>query len=140
MEVKMDTYYADPKKTDHEELETEIKIVDSNPVVSGLLDTISGLLAVIDENRQIVALNHSFLKMLGIKDPYKALGLRPGEAMNCIHKNEASGCGTTKYCSSCGAAIAIVTSLEEEKPVEKVCVLSAKKEGKKYRYAFTCKS
>jgi hypothetical protein len=86
------------------------------------------LLAILNEHRQIVALNDSFLKMLGIDDPSECLGLRPGEALQCIHANEEpDGCGTTRFCSSCGAAIAIVSSLGQDKPVERICLLSAKK-------------
>jgi len=98
--------------------------------MDGLLESVSGLLAVLDENRQIVALNHSFLKMLSIDDPGKILGLRPGEAINCVHSDESPhGCGTTKYCSSCGAAIAIVSSLGQNEPIERICALTAKHNG-----------
>ncbi len=64
--------------------------------------------------------------MLGIDDLAKALGLRPGEALQCIHADdEPSGCGTTKFCSTCGAAIAIVSSLKHNKSVERICALSS---------------
>ena len=79
-----------------------------------------------NEHRQVVALNDSFIKMLGIDDPEQVLGLRPGEALQCIHaKDEPAGCGTTEYCSSCGAAIAIVSSLGQDIPCERLCALSA---------------
>jgi signal transduction histidine kinase len=85
------------------------------------------LLAVVNEFRQVVALNDSFLKMLGIDNPSESLGLRPGEILNCIYaKDEPAGCGTTRYCSTCGAAIAMVASIETGKPREEICALSAK--------------
>ena len=122
----MDTHFAEPERAGEEELASEIEIVSRSPVISGLLDSISGLLAVLDEHRQIVALNDSFLKMIGIDNPADALGLRPGEAVTCIHAKEGpGGCGTTKFCSTCGAAIAIVASLGEDKPVERICALTA---------------
>ncbi|WP_419662209.1 PAS domain-containing protein [Desulfosarcina variabilis] len=100
--------------------------MSKNPVMSGLLHSISGLLAILDENRQIVAVNDSFLKMLGIDDPAQTLGLRPGEALNCVHAHRPpAGCGTTRACSTCGAAIAIVSSLEQNQPTEKMCALAA---------------
>lgn len=127
----MDTYFAPAKRAKKKELATAIEIVSKNPLISGLLHSISGLLAVLDQNRQIITLNDSLLQMLGIDDPAKALGLRPGEALQCIHAHdEPAGCGTTKFCSTCGAAIAIVSSLEQDKPVEKVCALSANRGGK----------
>lgn len=127
----MDTYFAAPEKVSDEELAREIKIVSDNQVVSGLLTLTRGLLAIVDEHRQIVALNYSFLNMLGIDDPAEILGLRPGEALQCIHAdNEPAGCGTTKFCSSCGAAIAIVSSLEQNRPVERICSLSVNRGDK----------
>ncbi len=137
----MDTYFAPAERVNENELITEIKIVSQNPVISGLLHSISGLLAVLDEHRQVIALNDSFLQMLGIDDPAKALGLRPGEALQCIHANdEPAGCGTTKFCSTCGAAIAIVSSLGQDKPVEKICALSANRGGKEVDIALLVKA
>ncbi len=123
----METYFAPAARASQSQLCSEIDLVSHNPVVSGLLHSVCGLLAVLDEHRQIVALNDSFLKTLGIDDPQEALGLRPGEALQCIYaKDEPHGCGTTKLCASCGAAIAIAASLAEDKPCEKICALARK--------------
>ncbi|MCP4369989.1 MAG: sensor histidine kinase, partial [Deltaproteobacteria bacterium] len=98
-----------------------------------------GLLAVLNEHRQIVALNDSFLQMLGIDDPSKALGLRQG--FRCVHAHdEPAGCGTTKYCSTCGAAIAIVSSLGQDESVEKICTLTANRGGEDVDIALLVKS
>ncbi len=120
----MKTYFASPERADEQELTAAVAFASRNPVISGLL-------AVLDEHRQIVALNDEFLKMLGIVDPASVLGLRPGEALRCIHAHEEpGGCGTSKFCSSCGAAIAIVSSLRMDEPSERLCALSAMWEGK----------
>lgn len=137
----METYFAPAERVNEKEITTEIKIVSQNPLVSGLLHSISGLLAVLDEHRQIVSFNDSFLQMLGIDDPAKVLGLRSGEALQCVHAHdEPAGCGTTKFCSTCGAAIAIVSSLGEDKPAEKICALSANRGGKEVDVALLVKS
>jgi signal transduction histidine kinase len=126
----MNTYFAPAKRANEKELDAEIEIINNNPVMSGLLHSISGLLAILDEHRQIVAINDSFLKMLGINDPSEALGLRPGEALQCIHADEEpAGCGTTNFCSTCGAAIAIVSSLGHDEPAERICALTADRGG-----------
>ncbi len=138
---KMDTCFAPAERVKGNELVGEINIVSQNPIVTGLLHSMSGLLAVLDEHRQIVALNDSLLQKLGIDDPAKALGLRPGEALQCIHaQDEPAGCGTTKYCSTCGAAIAIVSSQEQDKAVEKMCALSATKGDQEVDIALLVKS
>lgn len=139
--IDMDTYFASPERTTEKDLLTEIDCVNQSPVMSGLLHAISGLLAVLDENRQIVALNDSFMKMLGVDDPSAALGFRPGEVLNCEHaEEEPAGCGTTPYCASCGAAIAIVSSLGQDKPVERCCALTANRGGHQLDMALLVRS
>lgn len=68
--------------------------------------------------------------MPGIQSPVETLGLRPGEALHCIHAHEEpAGCGTTKFCSTCGAAIAIVASLGSNEPVERSCAMAIDRDG-----------
>lgn len=132
----MESFFAAPERSDGDSLKMDIQIVSNNPVMSGLLTNIGGLLAVLNEHRQIVALNTSFIEMLGIEDIEQVLGLRPGEAVECVHAHEeAGGCGTSKYCSTCGAAIAIVTSLQSAVPVERRCALTAKRGEKEVQLA-----
>jgi K+-sensing histidine kinase KdpD len=127
----METFFASPERLSDSDLQKEIEIVSNHSVIDGLLHSVSGLLAILNEHRQILALNESLMEMLGITDAGQALGLRSGEAVNCIHAHETeAGCGTSKYCSTCGAAIAIVTSLGENKPVERTCALSVDKKDK----------
>ncbi|MDY6879775.1 MAG: sensor histidine kinase [Thermodesulfobacteriota bacterium] len=124
----MDTYFAKAERAKQKDLIAKIEIINNNPVMSGFLHSIGGLLAVLDEHRQILAVNDAFLETLGINDPSEYLGLRPGETLQCVHAyKEPAGCGTTKFCSTCGAAIAIVSSLGEDKPVERICALTAKR-------------
>ena len=137
----MDTYFASPEKAKDEELAAEIDFVSSNPVISGLLRSVNGLLAILNKHRQVIALNDPLLRMLGIEDPAQALGLRPGEALQCIHaQDDPAGCGTTKFCSTCGAAIAIVSSLGEDKPAERICALTANRDGKEVDLALLVRS
>lgn len=123
----MESHFAPAERTPRGTLQSEIRAVDQNPFMTGLLHSINGLLAILDRNRQIVALNHSFLEILGIADPEEALGLRPGEALQCVHaKKSLGGCGTSEFCSTCGAAVAIVASLGQDTPVERMCALQTK--------------
>ena len=127
----MKTYFATPKRADETELAIDIKSINDNSIVTNLLSSVSGVLAILNEFRQVVVINDSFLKMLGIDDPGKVLGLRPGEILNCIHSHsEPGGCGTTKFCSTCGAAIAIVSCIDDNKPAERICALRANESDK----------
>lgn len=124
----MKTHFASPERTTSQDLKSEIELISTSSLVSGLLNTANGVLAILDDNRQIVAVNNSFLQMLGIDDPQHSLGMRPGEVLNCVHAHdEIGGCGTSSFCASCGAAVAIVASQEENAPAERICALTAKK-------------
>ncbi len=64
-------------------------------------------------------------EFLHVESPEKVLGLRPGEVLECTHSDEQEGgCGTSMWCSTCGTAIAIIFSLADKKPVEKIKILS----------------
>lgn len=137
----MKTYFAPAERADKKKLIAKIELINKDPVMSGLLHSISGVLAILDEHRQIIAINDSFLKMLGIENPAQALGVRPGEALQCIHAHdEPSGCGTTRFCSTCGAAMAIVSSLAQDKPVERMCALTANRDGRTVDIALQVRS
>ena len=115
----MNTHFAPAERTSRTKLRMEIDLASSSPIMTGLLDSVGGMLAVLDENRQIIALNTSLLQMLGIEDSGTVLGLRPGEVLKCVHADEEpGGCRTSKYCSTCGGAVAVVTRLTENEPVE----------------------
>lgn len=132
----METYFASPERSTGDQLKEEIDKVATNPIIQELLHGIGGLIAVLDEHRQVVGLNDSFLKTLGVDDPGALLGLRLGEVLGCIHSgDEPNGCGTTRHCSTCGAVIASVAALNGEEPVEKLCSLSTFKGDTAVDYA-----
>lgn len=120
----MDTYIAAAERSGKEQLASEIVVIDKSPVVSTLMSCIGGLLALLNEQRQVVAVNTAFLQYLGIDDPMEATGLRPGEALDCIHAHEApGGCGTSRHCTTCGAAIAMAVCQVENKAIDRTCEL-----------------
>ncbi|MBJ6800526.1 sensor histidine kinase [Geomonas propionica] len=132
----MDTYFAPAERTTNDQLQEEITTVTTSPVIQELLHSIGGLIAVLDEHRQVVGLNDSFLKTLGVDDPGSVLGLRLGEVMGCVHSSDGpNGCGTTRYCSTCGAVVAMVAALNGEGPVEELCSLSTQKDDTTREYA-----
>jgi len=106
------------------ELKKELQATSQSEIVRGLLEAVHGLMAVLNEKRQILALNDSMLQSLGVDNMDKMLGLRLGEAFHCIHAERApSGCGSSEYCPSCGAAIAQVIALAFSRPAEQLCAL-----------------
>ena len=126
----MKTHFASPERATEEELNREIEYVSINPVINGLLNVVSGLFAVLNRHRQVLTVNESFLEQLGVEDAHDIIGLRPGETLDCMHAYKTEGgCGTNEYCPTCGAAIAIVLSLEKGIPVEKICAVEVTRNG-----------
>ena len=104
------------------ELQAEVTTVSKSAIVDGLLEAVHGLMAVLNENRQLLAINDSMLNALGAGSLKKVLGLRLGEAIHCIHAQTApGGCGTTEFCPTSGAAIAQVIALAGSHPAEQLC-------------------
>jgi signal transduction histidine kinase len=122
------TYFAPAERADPEELARAVTYLTRNPVVDAALKTFAGLLAVLNPQRQIVAVNDALLKVLGLPDLADVIGLRPGEALACVHaRDHAGGCGTGRFCATCGAAIAIVACQVADEPVERDCIATVRR-------------
>jgi len=129
----METYFAPAERASEADFQADLAYVSSNPVIASLMNAVSGFLAVVNEQRQIVAVNGQLLEMLGAKDSCDLLGLRPGEAAGCIHShdNMPGGCGTSRHCETCGAAIAMVSALKHNEPQSRICAVATEKNGQK---------
>jgi signal transduction histidine kinase len=85
---------------------------DALPLTPKLLNAVLNYVFILNQRRQIVFASQNVLQLVPGKDYANLLGVRPGEALNCLHSTEhASGCGTTKFCSECGAVKAILAGL-----------------------------
>lgn len=121
----MNTFFAPPERLSDEDIRKQFLYASNNPVMDAVLNAGAGLLAILNAQRQIITVNKSLLEFLNVESPETVLGLRPGEALDCIHAHEQDGgCGTSMWCSTCGTAIAIVSTLADKKPTEKKCVLT----------------
>lgn len=124
------THFAPAERVAPEMLAEQVRQLVGSPVTDGILRAADSLLAVLNEQRQVVSLNEQLLRWLGIEDAATLFGLRLGEAFGCVHAQEApAGCGTTRYCVSCGQAIATVTALRSNEVVERKCVIQANRAG-----------
>lgn len=131
------TYFAPPERASEAVLFDEINCVAHNPLVDGLMYVANGLFAVLNEQRQILALNESFLNLMGIEDASEILGLRPGEYVRCVHACDMpGGCGTSPYCATCGAVVSIVAALATEHPQEGICAITVEKDNKEVELLF----
>ncbi len=96
------------------------------PYVSNLLNTIPDLIIIINQLRQIVYANETFVSAFGASEQNEVLGMRLGEVVKCEHSDQPpSGCGTSEKCSVCGALNAMLKSLEG-KPWKDECRILTK--------------
>ncbi|MFT8314020.1 MAG: response regulator [Clostridium sp.] len=129
MEANLDTEYATAERMSDDVILRQAEEIIKQNTVTGLFDMIPYSILILNNERQIIYSNNYFLKLLGIKLDEEVNGLRPGEILKCVHSSEkSSGCGTTEYCSVCGAVEAILESQEKKISVSKECLMTS--EGK----------
>jgi len=125
------TWFLEPERATTPRLAAQIAIASSSPIIDALLKTGAGAVAVLNDRRQVIALNASYLALIGVDEPGAALGLRAGETVRCVHANEGpGGCGTGQACRTCGAAISMLAALEQEAPTERDCALTLERDGR----------
>ena len=102
-----------------------------SPVVDGIMRTVGGPVAVLNQHRQILAVNDAFLQHLGVTGGAGIQGLRLGEALRCIHAREMpGGCCTSRYCPSCEISLATEESMCNDRAAERKCAITVLRDGR----------
>ncbi len=105
------TYFASAARASAGELARQARNVQALENMAAAFEAVNDQVLVLNAQRQIVYANRNAMSLLGNPDLPKVLGQRPGEALGCARANECSGgCGTSKFCSTCGAVKAILTA------------------------------
>ncbi len=112
MESKvLSTRFAPAERKPIEEICERFAEISSKDMLPQILDAIPNICLVINGERQIVFANRAVVELTGVKSRIDLCGLRPGEALKCVHSDESDhGCGTTQFCRMCGAVNAILTT------------------------------
>ncbi len=111
-EPSLPTYYAPAERASQEVVQQQAAVFRGLSLLREALDGVPDLVIILNGQRQVVYANRALLQLLNLADEKAVLGKRPGEALNCIHASEtAGGCGTTEFCSTCGAVNAILVTL-----------------------------
>jgi len=91
-------------------------------LVNALMQAMPGYAMLINQQRQIVAVNSKVLDIAGVDERDSLVGKRPGEALNCIHSGDSpDGCGSGPHCAVCGAVLAILESQQEDRQSVREC-------------------
>jgi len=116
------TFFAPAERAAPGELEEQRAGIQMDDLVEALVQAVPGYAMLINRQRQIVAVNSQVLSITGADGIGALLGKRPGEALNCIHAEDApGGCGTGRHCSVCGAVLAIVESQQDGRQAVREC-------------------
>jgi signal transduction histidine kinase len=102
----LSSHFLSPERSSPEAVSAQHARFAANPLLIQLLDAMPNGVVILNRDRQIVHFNQAFSATIG--ENTTALGVRPGEILNCEHawENDA-GCGTSANCATCGAARAI---------------------------------
>ncbi len=128
---KAETYFAPAERLDNDEIYTQaIKVLGLRKTIN-ILNNLPSMIAIINQQRQVIYSNETFTKTLGIATFEESLGQRPGELLDCIHANtEDFGCGTSRDCRYCGAVITVLEAQKKQTRTEGDCRITVEKNGK----------
>ncbi|MEI6297217.1 MAG: PAS domain-containing protein, partial [bacterium] len=124
------TFFAPAGRANKNELSEQHWSINHAAFITAMLQAVPDCMMVLNEQRQIVAVNKRLLETYGITDQSQIIGLRQGEVVGCIHSNEGpDGCGTSEHCSVCGAVLTVLASQKSGEQVEGECRLSITRNG-----------
>lgn len=130
----MQPYFAE--RSASEELQAQIDKAGANPIIAEMMRAVDGLAAVLNRRRQVLAINERLLASFDIDNPREMIGLSPGKVLESVSAHEtADGCAIEE-CPSCAAAVASVIGQAMDRPVERICSLSASSRGEIRDYYF----
>jgi len=126
-----DTYFAPAGRAAPSALADQVQSCVESPMANVILQSLGGYVLILNEQRQILAANPTLLESLEAEGHGNVIGRRWGEVSGCIHAPEGpDGCGTSKACSCCGAAIGIANVQTHGAPVEAECRMAMRHQGK----------
>jgi K+-sensing histidine kinase KdpD len=135
------TWFAPAERASRAEIRSMVDYCLRNPITRIILDSVEGYVLVLNEQRQILAANPEALRALHIDDPQAIVGMRPGEAFHCAHSQEApGGCGTSRNCMTCGAAIAIMASQTTDEPCSGECLMTVTRDNRLEAHEFSVRA
>jgi len=127
--IPLHTDFAPAERATIGTIQKQTAYFKSKGLLESLLSAMPDGVLILNCFRQIVYANPKFLELFGFSQLDKIVGLRPGETFNCIHAFETEGgCGTTLFCSACGAVKAVLQAQQGRKSVQE-CRISAKNEN-----------
>jgi hypothetical protein len=122
-----DTFFAPANRATDEKINADFDQISHSEYIRTVINALPEVVAILNKERQIVFGNDALLNFLGIIDEKDFLGLRSGEALQCINSGlTPGGCGTSEKCRYCGSVNAILDSQRINQKVTKECRIISK--------------
>lgn len=124
------TYHASIVRLSSEEIIKQSKIFTDNKLLESTFNSFNVSILIINKERQIIYANNVFLRTINA-ELIEVLGIRPGEALNCIHaEDNIGGCGTAISCRHCNAVNTILRSISSGNDASGEVTITYSKEKK----------
>lgn len=118
------THFTLAERADKKTVRQQAEKLKESDMLDSLLNAVSDPILILNQQRQIVYANKAFTDLVGHSHD-EVVGLRPGEAINCIHAfTRPGGCGTTEHCSMCGAMRGILAAQCGQRDVQECRILT----------------
>lgn len=110
--MELYTAYASAERSTEEEIAIDVEKFRQLDLIRHILNLLPDLMLILNKNRQVVFINRALVNLMGGEAKINSIyGQRPGELFKCIHSTESEGgCGTTEFCSECGAVNSILSA------------------------------
>ncbi len=117
------------KRATQKEIVSQADTISVIAFLTDAFEAMPHIVWVLNRHRQIVFANRILLEYIVSNNIDDVYGLRPGEALDCVNAGETKGgCGATENCASCGATLAILSSLDG-KPDSRECQIAKNSTG-----------
>lgn len=114
--ISLTTQFAPAERASAETVQRQAAMVARQPLIAELLNSVLNYVLILNPQRQIVFASKNVQELAPGVELATLLGKRPGEALGCTHPEPSTGgCGTTSFCSECGAVKTILASLAGRK-------------------------
>ncbi len=125
----LSTLFAPAERAGQEKIMEDYLLFPKDAPMFTILNSVPSGVIILNQERQIVFTNTSFLNLINMEKEKEVLGKRPGEVLNCTHAFESEGgCGTTEFCRKCGAVNSILIAQKGKENIQE-CRIIEKHEG-----------
>ena len=133
----LNTKHAPAERAPKDSLINDYKMFEKLPNVKEFINALPYVASILNPERQVIYVNDRMLEMLKVNSLEDLLGLRPGEALNCINSGKEDGkCGTSEGCRYCGAVNTILKSQNTNLPVKNECRITSKINDEEINFDF----